>query len=363
LVDPCKQLVLGRQLPLADFQRWKGGAVQQLIGSRLGNAQGGGKLPSVQDAGQFVIGMGGLLQVETPFIEKSDLVESAVNFLYGNFKGIFKFLSGMPQSREKLLGHTENMVHQHPYFGMAAQAAHRLHESSSAPFPDNSLAALLLSLQTAQKDIEVLVSQCLNMELRRENSVPELYTALLGRGVFSVTELTYQKVKTEVMPVHAVPPKKRGLMPEMLTAGELHERGIETAFAEVLCPETVTDLYRYLKSLYLRREVRFKPCKHCGRYFVVTGNGGAEYCNRLISGSSRTRRQIGAVQIYQSCQLENPAVKLFTKSYKTHNARVRYGTLTHEQFAEWSKEARAKRDECVSGKLPLEDLREWLDNH
>jgi len=201
------------------------------------------------------------------------------------------------------------------------------------------------------------------MELRKENTVPELYTALLGKGAFPVVELTYCKAKMEVVPVHAVSPKKQGLMPELLTAGELHKQDIETALAEVLYPETVTDLYCYLKSLYLRREVRFKPCKHCGRYFVVTGNGGAEYCNRLIPGSSRTCRQIGAVRIYQSRQLENPAVKLFTKSYKTHNARVRYGTLTHEQFAEWSKEARAKRDECVSGKLSLEDLQEWLDNH
>lgn len=295
--------------------------------------------------------------------EELDLGESAVAFLYGDFKGIFEFLSGTPQSWEKLLGHTENMVQQHPYFGIAAQAAHRLHESSSTPSPDSSLVNLVRSFQTVQKDIGVLVSQCLNMELRRENTVPELYTALLGKGAFSVAELAYQKVKTEVVPLHALPPKKRGLMPELPTAGELHERDIETALAEVLYPETVTDLYCWHKSIYLRREVRFKPCKHCGRYFVVTGNGGAEYCNRLIPRSSRTCRQIGAVRIYQSRQLENPAVKLFTKSYKTHNARVRYGTLTHEQFAAWSKEARAKRDECVSGRLSLEDLREWLDNH
>ncbi len=292
-----------------------------------------------------------------------DLGESAVDFLYGNFKGIFEFLLGTPQSWEKLLGHTENMVQQHPYFGIATQAAHRLHDGLDRPPPADALDGLVPALLAIQEDIAVLVSQCLNMELRRENTVPELYTTLHGKDAFPVAELTWQKVKTEVVPVHALSPKKRGLMPELPTVRELHERGIETALAEVLYPETVTDLYCYLKSIYLRREVRFKPCKHCGRYFVITGNGGAEYCNRLIPGSSRTCRQIGAVRIYQCRQLENPAVKLFTKSYKTHNARVRYGTLTHEQFAEWSKEARAKRDECVSGKLSLEDLREWLDNH
>ena len=68
--------------------------------------------------------------------------------------------------------------------------------------------------------------------------------------------------------------------------------------AEVLYLETVLDLYCYLKSLYLRGEVRFKPCKHCGRYFVLTGNGSTEYCNRPILGSTKTCRQIGAVRIY-----------------------------------------------------------------
>lgn len=292
-----------------------------------------------------------------------DLGESAVDFLYGDFRGIFDFLSGQPKTREKLLGHTDNMVQQHPYFGMAAQAAYGLYNGGSTLYLEHSLAGLALSLQTVQRDIEVLVSKCLNTELRRENTVPELYTELLDKGAFPVAELTYRKVKTEVVPVHAIPPKKRGLMPELLTVEELHKQGIETALAEVLYPETAEDLYCYLKSLYLRREVRFKPCKHCGRYFVVTGNGGAEYCNRPIPGSSRTCRQIGAVRIYQSRQLENPAIKLFTKSYKTHNARVRYGTLTHEQFSVWSKEARAKRDECVSGKLTLDEFQAWLETH
>ncbi len=292
-----------------------------------------------------------------------DLGESAVDFLYGDFKGIFGFLSGDPQSWEKLLGHTENIARQHPYFGMAAQAAHRLHDSLDGPPPTGALHSLVPAFQAVLEDIQVLVSQCLNVEARRENTIPELYAALLAKGAFSIAELAYQNVKTELMPCHALPPKKRGLMPELLTVEEMHRRGIETAIAEVLYPETVTDLYCWLKSLYLRREVRFKPCKHCGRYFAVTGNGGTEYCNRPIPGSPRTCRQIGAVRIYQSRQLENPAVKLFTKSYKTHNARVRYGTLTHEQFAAWSKEARAKREECVSGKLSLEDLQEWLDTH
>lgn len=48
--------------------------------------------------------------------------------------------------------------------------------------------------------------------------------------------------------------------------------------------------------------------------------------------------------------------------YKAHNARVRYGTMTKAEFTAWSKEARAKRADCVAGKLSFEDFVAWLDS-
>lgn len=305
-----------------------------------------------------------------------DLGESAVEFLYGSYKGIFDFLTDSGaylaninagkqtvQSWEKLMGHTSYMpTSGHPYFGLAAQVTNRLYQQAVAPLPVDALSSMVPLSQTVRDDIRVLVSECLNVELRQENTVAELYAELLQKHGFPVDALAYREVRTEVVPVNA-PNSKRGLKPELLSVEELHKQGVKTALAEVLYPETVLDLYCYLKSLYLRNEVRFKPCKHCGRYFVLTGNGSTEYCNRPIIGSTKTCRQIGAVRIYQSKQLENPAVKAFTKSYKTHNARVRYGTLSHEGFASWSKEARVMRDKCVSGEIPLDELQDWLDSH
>lgn len=305
-----------------------------------------------------------------------DLGESTVEFLYGEYKGIFDFLTDSgayltninagkqtAQSWEKLMGHTANMpTSGHPYFGLATQTVSRLHQQTDTPLPVDALADMVPLFQTVRDDIRVLVSECLNVEQRQESTVAELYTELLQKHSFPVDVLAYGEVKTEVVPVNASD-GKRGVKPELLPIDELHKRGIKTALVEVLYPETVLDLYCYLKSLYLRSEVRFKPCKHCGRYFVLTGNGSTEYCNRPILGSTKTCRQIGAVRIYQSKQLENPAVKAFTKSYKTHNARVRYGTLSHEEFASWSKEARVMRDKCVSGEIPLDELQDWLDSH
>ena len=36
--------------------------------------------------------------------------------------------------------------------------------------------------------------------------------------------------------------------------------------------------------------------------------------------------------------------------------------MTREEFDRWAAEARAKRDACVAGKLPLEDFVAWLDS-
>ena len=113
-----------------------------------------------------------------------------------------------------------------------------------------------------------------------------------------------------------------------------------TALREVLYPHTLRDLYNYLKAYCLRLPLVIHKCKDCGRYFVVTGNITQEYCTRRMDGSEKTCRQMGAVVQYRSRQRKNPATKEFTRSYKAHNARVRYGTMTKAEFTAWSKEAR-----------------------
>ena len=60
--------------------------------------------------------------------------------------------------------------------------------------------------------------------------------------------------------------------------------------------------------------------------------------------------------------MENPAIREYKRSYKTHNARIRYGLMTREEFTAWSVEAREKRDKCVAGDLPMEEFVAWLNS-
>ena len=141
-----------------------------------------------------------------------------------------------------------------------------------------------------------------------------------------------------------------------------HGAGVVTADDDNAYFRCLSCGHRMTQDRTIYRYDVHNQCKNCGRYFVVTGNITQDYCTRLMEGSEKTCRQMGAVVQYQSRQMKNPATREFTRSYKAHNARVRYGTMTKAEFTAWSKTAREKRDACVAGKLSLEDFVAWLDS-
>ena len=131
---------------------------------------------------------------------------------------------------------------------------------------------------------------------------------------------------------------------------------------EVLNTESASDLICFLLCRYLEANLRFHTCKFCGKLFGVTGNYKQEYCSRVIPGSEKTCKEMGSVRLYEKKIFSEPAIKEYKRSYKAHNARIRYGLMTREEFDKWAMEAREKRDACVAGKLPLEDFVAWLDS-
>ncbi|MEG2187943.1 MAG: DUF6076 domain-containing protein, partial [Clostridia bacterium] len=144
--------------------------------------------------------------------------------------------------------------------------------------------------------------------------------------------------------------------------GSTYRNDIQDFIAETLNAETPADFVQFVLAEYLRKDLHFRICKYCGRYFGITGNPKTEFCDRLIDGSTKTCKETGSFRLYEKRKLENPAVRDYKRSYKAHNARIRYGTMTREAFSAWSLEAREKRDLCVAGKLSQEDFTAWLDS-
>ena len=74
-------------------------------------------------------------------------------------------------------------------------------------------------------------------------------------------------------------------------------------------------------------------------------------------------------EIWQRTPMRLPSIRTellparthaYNRAYKTHNARIRYGTMTREEFKAWTEEAKKRRDACQAGESSLERFEEWL---
>ena len=153
-----------------------------------------------------------------------------------------------------------------------------------------------------------------------------------------------------------------GFFPYDDILNEEQRNDMQDFFADTLDTEKAEDFVQFILAEYIRRNLRFRICKFCGRYFGIMGNTRLEFCDRLIDGSTKTCKEMGSLRLYEKKIFSEPAIKEYKRSYKAHNARIRYGIMTREEFNAWSQEARRKRDDCVAGKLSLEEFVAWLDS-
>ena len=303
-------------------------------------------LDQTQDLGQCLIGL-----YDTDFYD-TYCVLSEINKLVRAEKD--------EAAWRKLLELSLPLCKVHPFFGLLAKELSEL--ESAYTHGQDADAALVLSFandfEAIVRDAKALIEVCLDDRYKPDYSTAERYREAHYDALLHFDDMRYGELATEeVMLDGPAYDSAYHYSVELL-----RERGIRTALREVLYPNTVRDLYNYLKAYCLRLPLPIHKCKNCGRYFVVTGNITQDYCTRLMEGSEKTCRQMGAVVQYQSRQMKNPAAREFTRSYKAHNARVRYGTMSKAEFSAWSKTAREKRDACIAGKLPLEDFVAWLDS-
>ena len=131
-------------------------------------------------------------------------------------------------------------------------------------------------------------------------------------------------------------------------------------FAEFLCPDTVYDLIDYHLRECLKREIKMRRCKNCGRLFAVTGHGGIEYCDRPFDEKGRTCKEIGAFRVWEKSKSTDEPFKVFRREYKKRFAWIKAGRITKDEFYSWSERAREKRDKCDAGRITLEEFEAWL---
>ena len=131
-------------------------------------------------------------------------------------------------------------------------------------------------------------------------------------------------------------------------------------YAEVLHPETIYDLIDFAVRECIKREVKMRVCKNCGRYFTFTGRSSAEYCNRVCDGKGRTCKEVGASLTWTKGRGSDEIFKEYRREYKKRFAWIKRGSIEQSAFYAWGERAREKLAECESGKLSFEEFSEWL---
>ena len=137
------------------------------------------------------------------------------------------------------------------------------------------------------------------------------------------------------------------------------ERVGKDTMAQVLYPRSMRDIVDFLLREVVLREVTFKPCKNCGKYFPTTGHGNTEFCNRIYD-AGKTCREIGSLTKWKEKVAASPAILLYNKHYKTRFSRIKAGKISREIFQDWAQKAREYRDKVMSGELPIEEFEGWL---
>ena len=131
-------------------------------------------------------------------------------------------------------------------------------------------------------------------------------------------------------------------------------------YGDVLVARKLEDIPSFLLREFIKANCYYKMCLYCGKYFVPD-HGNAEYCVRPVADSEKTCRDIGATKNYRDRLREDPVQRVYSRAYKTRFARIKYKTMTREEFQAWSVEAREKRDAVLRGEMALEDFQAWAE--
>ena len=206
-----------------------------------------------------------------------------------------------------------------------------------------------------------IVSECL--EWNESEDLRAKYLDLEKKGVFGFTPLTFGNVTLDHYHYFVEESRESFDVPEGSSEfSEMIYYQDKAVPTEVLKTECLEDVVNFLIYKYLTLNLRMKKCKYCGRFFGSIDSYHSEYCIRRIKGSSGSCRSLGSIKLYEQKIFESPAVREFKRSYKAHNSRVRYGSMTKEAFKAWSAKARAMRDKCLAGEITLDELIAWLDS-
>lgn len=108
----------------------------------------------------------------------------------------------------------------------------------------------------------------------------------------------------------------------------------------------------------IQASTMIRKCKNCGKYFIVD-NRKTVYCDR-IDESGICCSAVGSKRTFNQKVEQDEALKIYTRAYKTHHARVRKKKMSQDNFSIWCAEAKANLEKTRNGELDISTFQEWL---
>ena len=216
------------------------------------------------------------------------------------------------------------------------QTRHATGVMTGAALQDESLSTLCDQLLSAQQKLQTLIPHVLDMDSSKDSPLERMVSYYRALGPESPDVYHFDACTTNF---------------------ELVD---ENTFAEALYPETIFDIIDFHVRECVKREIKFRVCKSCGRYFAVTGHAGVEYCDRVINKRGQTCKEIGAFRVWEKSRSGDAVFRLYRREYKRRFAWIKAGRIEPDAFYAWSEKAREKKTECESGKITLEEFGWWL---
>ena len=123
----------------------------------------------------------------------------------------------------------------------------------------------------------------------------------------------------------------------------------------------VSDILSMEFSRMLETGVRMRKCKRCGKYFLMKGYYDTQYCSRIAPGETRKCQELAAQENYKRKAENNPALDIYSKYYRRYSARVKVNQIKPDAFRKWKYAAISKRNDCVDGKISVQELTDWME--
>ena len=270
-----------------------------------------------------------------------DLDMSRVSALFSAMNNCMASLTDIADKKylDEFLHILETLAQQHIYFGLfRSDWISQIHAAQSVG-----------GLKRQWRKYKV--SRCPEILEGIQNQVQDIFTYVLdydrGNGTVLEKAASYYKVMDGAV---------FSFRPQFMH----FELWDDSAFAEVLYPESICGLISYHLQECVKRELRFRICKNCGRYFYMSGRNTAMYCYRPYDENGHTCRRIAPVRAWSERNQKDKIFHEYRREYKRRFAWINAGKIERDAFYAWSKQAKEKKAECAAGIISYEDFIEWL---